>query len=116
MGETVQDGQDGSARIHRRAERLDRRTQVIGFAGQQDHVPAGPDLFSDAEWAAPIARAWALDQQSVTVELRLAARANQEGDVLNRAGLRQPPPEVSADSAGAEDQNPHRHLPERQRS
>ena len=90
----------------RRRDRLDRRVEVVGLAGQHDDVvgPALAALGHDLDRHDGVALR-ALHDQAFLAHLLGALLAQQEGDV--DAGLMQARTPIAADRAGAENQDLH---------
>ena len=94
------------APVHRRGDRVHGACEVVGLAGEEDHVVLGPQLLGEhcAHVELRVAGR-AFDHEPVARELLAPLRAHEERDVGAR--FREAPAEVAADAAGAEDEDAH---------
>ena len=108
---TVQQRQHRRGAAHRRRNRVHRRVEVVGLAGEQHQVVARAQFAGHhgVHRQRQVAERTG-DAQAVAGDLLTTSGANEECDVGSR--VRQSPAEVAADPAGAEHQDLHgRHPP-----
>ncbi|KAG1532808.1 hypothetical protein G6F50_016086 [Rhizopus delemar] len=107
----IEDRQHGGVCAHRRGDRVNRAVQVVGLAAEDDQVERslrgerGQGIGSDMLHRETGIAQRAADDQSVAVQLGGACWADQEGHV--HASLGQPTAEVTAGTAGTENQDAH---------
>ena len=109
--EAVQQRQHRRGAAHRRRNRVHRRVEVVGLAGEQDQVVARAQFAGHhgVHRQRQVAERTG-DAQAVAGDLLMTSGADEERDVGSR--VRQPPTEVAADPASAEHQDLHgRHPP-----
>src|SRR5579859_3158493 len=107
--EPVQHGDDHGLGPHRRRDRVERRRQVVGFAGEQDDVVGALDFAREhrLDFGLDVAGG-ALDHQALLGEALLPLWPHQEGYIGARLG--EPSAEIAADCARTQHQDPHRRL------
>src|SRR6266850_6189288 len=111
MAHTVQEGQDRGIWTDRCGERVDGGIEVVGFASQQNQVERAVQfmgLHSGWRFEGYIAKA-AFDYETGFSELSSPLRSDEKGDIAT--GLEQSAAKVSADRAGADDENSHNYFP-----
>jgi hypothetical protein len=115
MAHAVQQRHHRGVRADRRGDRLDRRVEVVGLAGQQHDVvgPAFGALQHRLHLLGDVALG-ALDHQAVALQRLAPRRTNQESDV--GAALVQASADIAADRASAQNQDSHFNAPRARRA
>ena len=102
----VEERHDRRVAAHRGRDRVHRRIEVVGLAGEEHDVVAAAEVAGDHRLHRELHVAdRAFDAQPLARDLLAPFRPHEKGHVRSR--LREPAAEISADAAGAEDEDSH---------
>ena len=102
--EAVEHRQNRRLRPDRRRDRLDRRREIIGLAGEQHGVEGFRGLGRHCDGLTDVAER-AQHDDAVALQILRSGGPDEEGDVHPRR--REASAEITADGARAQDQDPH---------